>query len=141
MRFRLSARVIQAKVTHAMNLEDHPAYRLAEYGPIIDVEVNGHPVRALIDTGAKMSAISRKTAQQLGLADTGDRAQDFLRGESPIYSATVVVKGEQIKDQELCSFEMSPALPHAFLIGRDILVRFVLSYDGLSGTFDLQRSA
>jgi predicted aspartyl protease len=58
--------------------------------PVIDGEINGHPIKILIDSGAAFSAISGGAVGALGLPnyDTGERAYG-IGGQSEIYKTHI----------------------------------------------------
>jgi predicted aspartyl protease len=112
---------------------------LAENGPILEVHVNGHAVLALVDTGAKVTCIRPELAQALALTDTGDRWPDKRnRRELPVYLGTIEVEGLTFSEHELNAYVIPPDQSFSMIIGREILVAFVLEYDGLNGRFALR---
>jgi len=70
----------------------------------VDVEIDGKPVRALIDTGYAESAIPLHEAQKLGLPlteSTGRHWYDEIAGESQIYLTHVRLKIGPIDKSDL----------------------------------------
>jgi len=112
---------------------------LAEEGPIVEATINGHAVRALIDTGAEATCVTRDLAHELGLPKRGRRWYDSRNNiEADIYSGTLIVSGRTFDEVPLNEFPIAPHKTFRMILVRDILVSFVLNYNGPEGTFSLQ---
>jgi hypothetical protein len=103
---------------------------------------------ALIDTGATKSAVAEAVAQQLGIQPSGLVNVGTAAGmqQQPVYSARFSFPGgplPPIEFAELTGVNLQGhtvpglQLPLIALIGRDILSRFVMIYDGQSATVTL----
>jgi len=100
------------------------------------------PFRALamVDTGASITAIERTVAERLGLLQTGVAPVAGVTGvaEQPVYAASL---GFLSPSFTLDPWSMigSPIGRQGFhvLLGRDVLQRLRLIYDGASGAFSL----
>lgn len=105
-------------------------------------------VRALIDTGAETSCVDKRAAARLGLPPlkitfTNAPAVTGLGFDVRVMAEMTVVHpsgnpGDDlvIDELEISELDLS-AVGYDVLIGRDLLARCVLTYDGLSGTFTL----
>lgn len=96
------------------------------------------PVRALIDTGARLTIITPETASRCGLVQVSTTKIFVVGGgevPGPVYSAQMA-----FPDSPLASWPaiqiVGADLHHReieCLIGRDILRRWIMEYDGPSG--------
>lgn len=98
-------------------------------------------VRALVDTGATVSAIENSAARRLGLVRTGTISLAGVGGvtEQPVYAAAVDFPGLGISSQDpirLAGADLG-SREFEFLLGRDVLERLVFEYDGPGGAFSL----
>jgi predicted aspartyl protease len=96
---------------------------------------------ALIDTGASLTCIDRKTAEKAGLAlvDSGPITSATHDNEIvPIYAGRLKVAGipQYIDTNRACGAKLEPQGLIA-LIGRDMLASCVLIYNGPDGSFSL----
>ena len=113
---------------------------LAENGPLIDATVDGHIVRALVDTGAAVTCIRSDLAASLGLKQKGNEQWHDAHHDKffPVYETDLEIFGQLFSSHEINAYPIDPRKPFAMLLGRDILVSFVLEYDGPRGTFSLR---
>lgn len=101
------------------------------------------PVRALIDTGADMSVIDDGLANQLNLTLIGFQMLASGAGSSlfpgvgfvPEYSARVQFSHGVSLDITALEVRLPAGLQ--MLIGRDVLAKALLIYDGLNHTFTM----
>ena len=103
---------------------------------------------ALIDTGATKSAVSETVAQTLGIQPSGVVNVGTAAGlqQQSVYSARFSFPGGPLSPIEFAQLtgvnlegHVVPGLgmPLIALIGRDILSRFVMIYDGQTATITL----
>lgn len=94
-------------------------------------------VRALIDTGAGVTVINPQLAQTCKLRHTG-YAEIVAAGGSGRYqehAAAIYFPGTDLQGFELIRVVACPIVrqPVSCLIGRDILRRWIFTYDGTTG--------
>jgi predicted aspartyl protease len=94
-------------------------------------------IKALIDTGASITVINPEVAQTCKLRQTGF-AQLLAAGSSgqyPEHAAAISFPNSELKGLDAIKVVACPIVrqPYSCLIGRDILSRWFVSYDGLSG--------
>ena len=117
---------------------------------MVPLPVSGH---ALIDTGSDISNIDLTVVQQLSLQPI--RTADVSSGDGPpkqkeTYAARITFPGTDLPSinfSELIGCDLSGQVDRGSvqdaqvkliaLLGRDMLTRFVLIYDGRSGSFTL----
>ncbi|MEW5688338.1 MAG: aspartyl protease family protein [Pseudomonadota bacterium] len=105
----------------------------------IDVTVNGRPVRAVVDTGAQLTAIDRALADDLGLARTiaapilayGVSGAPSLTHTVTLDLATPGLSVPGVRAAALDLAELSGATGREFqlLIGRNVLRELILEVD------------
>lgn len=100
---------------------------------------------ALIDTGAQRTVISPEAMRKAGLSKINEAD---VRGVGGIVRASVYVASLQFPRCGLRTVEVIEVscceLPHILyhcLLGRDVLARWKLTYDGPSGTWFIQERA
>ena len=122
-------------------------------GPILQVEITlpqaaarlrnfppKHQITALIDTGATITAIDRSVAQALKLRPINTIR--LLGADGPYDAAVYVINfvfiGSDIKmiDHQVTEADLSEQNCR-MLIGRDVLSRCSLTYDGVKGIVDI----
>lgn len=132
---------------------------LRAFGPIVSIEI-GHPrsmvaiyertgqaippqvpCQALIDTGASYTCIDLGIATRLNLIQTGMVQGGTAAGINPhpIYAAALRFKGLGLQEEDpiqLLGVQIAGQGIQA-LIGRDLLSRMLLIYDGPKGRFTL----
>jgi predicted aspartyl protease len=94
-------------------------------------------ITGLIDTGASITVINPQVAQTCKLRQTGF-AQLLAAGSSgryPEHAAAISFPNSGLKGFEAIKVVACPIVrqPYSCLIGRDILSRWVLTYDGIGG--------
>jgi len=104
------------------------------YGVVADGQINGQPIKALIDTGTNTSQISRSTAAKMGLAFRPVVGITFygLDGQHQAYRTTV--KSLQIGQLVANNIDLlgSDTLTNpqiAMVLGNDILSQFDVEFD------------
>lgn len=96
------------------------------------------PVRALIDTGARRTVITPDTAGRCGLVQVSVTKLFVVGGgevEGPVYSAQLAFPDSPLANWPAIEI-VGADLHHPeieCLIGRDILRRWIVEYDGPSG--------
>ncbi|SRR5216684_5500497 len=98
-------------------------------------------VTALIDTGASRTVISPQLAVTCGLRQTG-QARISSAGhitDRPEYAAAIRFPGQELQGFDPMSLVACPlpAQDVACLLGRDVLERWNLTYDGRSGLVEV----
>lgn len=97
-------------------------------------------IPALIDTGASITAISIPTAERLQLPVTGSVQIGGATGvaQQPVYGAFLRVTDPFVEYDpiRLAGANLS-GVPFQMLIGRDVLCKMLLAYDGKRGRFSL----
>ena len=127
-----------------------PATVLTQFGPCLDVvimppriirdrlEKQNLPyptsrVRALIDTGASSSVIHPAIAAELNLTHTGYQKITSVQDQQdqPVYFGAILFSWGHAAEVPLIA---CPLTHVRCLIGRDILSRWYVTYDGVGGT-------
>jgi hypothetical protein len=118
-------------------------------------EAGGHPpvllvVKALVDTGATRSQVDLSILEQIGLGSVGDvefyTASSGMDPEKArLYVMDLHLAGDKpgtlAKDLRVIGSDMLAGLNVGMLLGRDILDRCLLVYDGLHRRFTLAYDA
>jgi len=97
-------------------------------------------IPALVDTGASITAIQVDTGQRLGLPVTGSIQIGGATGvaQQPVYGAFLKITDPFIEFDPLrLAGAQLTSVPFQMLIGRDILCKMLLAYDGKRGRFSL----
>ena len=144
----------------SVKLSSTPA-GLLQQGPLIDILISATrfeldegravgldfaewPVRALIDTGASVTIINpqiaktckhRQTSRARIVAVGGDA------GEFPEHAAAISFPGTDLPSFDAIRVVACPIMRRPFfsrLIGRDILQKFRLTYDGRTGEVEIR---
>ena len=143
-----------------MKLSSTPA-GLLQQGPLIDILISATrfeldegravgldfaewPVRALIDTGASVTIINPQIAKTCKLRQTS-RARIVAvggdAGEFPEHAAAISFAGTDLPSFDAIRVVACPIIRRPFfscLIGRDILQKFRLTYDGRTGEVEIR---
>lgn len=144
-----------------------PSVALQQLGPLIPIQVeipaaladkyqqDGTPIPnpvgglALIDTGATTSCVNEGVFQQLGVQPVGVRTLGHAAGKATrsTYAARLTFPGTPLPSMdfsEMIGVDLAGQLPAATsfgtmiaLIGRDILARCVMFYNGSEGRFTI----
>jgi len=102
------------------------------------------PVRALIDTGASLTVINPQIATTCKLKQTGRQkinAVGGAAGEYPEFAAAIAFPETELPSLATARVVACPIIRQPFfacLIGRDILRKWLLLYDGRSGVVEIQ---
>jgi len=103
------------------------------YGAVADGQINGQPIKAMIDTGSSLSMVSRSEAAKLGLAFRPVGATLYgIGGQHQAYGTTV--KSLQIGQLFANKIDLigSDTLTNpniAMILGNDILSQFDVEFD------------
>jgi hypothetical protein len=102
---------------------------------------------ALIDTGAQRTVVSPEAVRRAGLSKINEAD---VRGIGGIVRAAVYVASLQfprcglrtveVMEVSCCDLPTYPFLYHC-LLGRDVLSRWILNYDGPVGTWEIREGA
>lgn len=113
-----------------------------EEGRAVGLDFPEWPVQALIDTGASVTIVNPEVAKTCKLKWTG-RAQIIavggVAGEFPEHAAAISFPGTSLASCDVIRVVACPIVrrPFSCLIGRDILQRFRLIYDGRTGDVEI----
>lgn len=125
--------------------------QLAYAGPVVDVAISSGRTRspvikgkALIDTGASVTFVTREVIERAGLPIlrtappiSFSTVNDDESQRSPVYAAQVSVVGLPEAQITRCYRAESVPGDAIALLGRDLLRRGTLLYDGLRGRITL----
>lgn len=113
-------------------------------GRAVGLEFPELTVRALIDTGAALTIINPQIATTCKLRQT-DRSKISAvggeAGEYPAHAASISFPGSDLPGLDVIRVVACPIIRQPFfscLIGRDILQRWLLTYDGRQGEFEVE---
>ena len=125
------------RVPVTLMISDAHRQILVEQGKPMPAVVNGN---ALIDTGASGTCIDQKAAEQAGLPVI-DKAMmasaSHAKHEVPVYGAKLVIPHFSAIDVEYAMGANLDEMNLIALIGRDLLQRAVLVYNGTDGSIAL----
>jgi predicted aspartyl protease len=102
------------------------------------------PVRALIDTGASLTIINPQIAATCKLKQTGHQKINAVGGEAgeyPEYAAAIRFPESELPGLGTARVVACPIIRQPFfscLIGRDILQKWLLIYNGRSGEVEIR---
>lgn len=104
------------------------------YGVVADGQINGKPVKVLIDTGSTLSMISQSAAKTMGLAITRLRGVTLygVGGQTDAYGTTVksLQIGQLVANNINLIGSKSLTDPNiAMILGNDILSQFDVEFD------------
>jgi hypothetical protein len=112
-------------------------------GRAVGLEFRELPVRALIDTGAALTIINPQIASTCKLRWTDWNKINSVGGESglyPAHAAAISFPGTDLPGFDVIRVVACPIVKQPFfscLIGRDILRKWLLVYDGRSGDVEI----
>ncbi|HWY21811.1 MAG TPA: retroviral-like aspartic protease family protein [Candidatus Acidoferrum sp.] len=112
-------------------------------GRAIGLEYPDMSVRALIDTGASLTIINPQIATTCKLKQTGRQKINAVGGEAgefPEYAAAISFPGSRLPSLDTTRVVACPIIRQPFfscLIGRDILRKWLFTYDGRSGEVEI----
>lgn len=114
-------------------------------GPYIvaEVELNGHKLPALFDTGAEISVVDSPIAKEIGLKAGGSYGIDAMNGkQAPAQKASIdhlviggfIRKGGIVAVADLSAVRQAARQPFAMVLGADVLsqVALIVDRDSLS---------
>ncbi len=113
-------------------------------GRAVGLEFKELTVGALIDTGASLTIINPEIAATCKLKQTGHQkinAVGGAAGEYPEYAAAISFPGTQLPSLGTTRVVACPIIRQPFfscLIGRDILQKWVLTYNGHTGEVQIR---
>ncbi len=98
-----------------------PIERVGEVRPsiVLTVQINGQPVRALLDSGAGSSVLDRPEATRLGVTDASDAAHKARGlGQQPVdwrfgLVSSFVIGGETIRDTTIAVADLSKGMRYS----------------------------
>jgi predicted aspartyl protease len=114
-----------------------------EEGRPLGLEFPELPVRALIDTGASLTVINPQIAFTCKLKQTGHQTINAVggqAGEFPAYAAAISFPGTALPSLEATRVVACPIIRQPFfscLIGRDIMRKWLFTYDGRTGEVEI----
>jgi len=114
-----------------------------EEGRNVGLEFPDMSVRALIDTGASLTIINPQIAATCKLRQTGRQKINAVGGtvgEHPEYAAAISFPRSELPSLDTIRVVACPIIRQPFfscLIGRDILRKWLLKYDGRSGEIEI----
>ena len=114
-----------------------------EEGRSLGLEFPELPVRALIDTGASLTVINPEIAKTCKLKQTGHQMINAVggqAGEYPAYAAAISFPGTELPSLDATRVVACPIIRQPFfscLIGRDIMRKWLLTYDGRTGEVEI----
>jgi len=115
-----------------------------EEGRAIGLEFRELPVKALIDTGAALTIINPQIASTCKLSQTDWNKINSVGGETgeyPAYAAAIYFPGTDLPGFDVIRVVSCPIIKQPFfscLIGRDILRKWLLIYDGPNGELEIR---
>jgi predicted aspartyl protease len=109
-------------------------------GPFIvaEVELNGHKLPALLDTGAEISVVDSSIAKEIGLKAGGSYGIDAMNGkQAPAQKASIdqlvvggfIRKGGIVAVADLSAMRQAAKQPFAMMLGADVLSQVALFVD------------
>lgn len=113
-------------------------------GRAIGLEFREAPVKALIDTGAALTIINPQIATTCKLSQTDWSKINSVGGKSgeyPAYAAAIHFPGTDLPGFDVIRVVACPIVRQPFfscLIGRDILRKWFLTYDGPNGELEIK---
>jgi hypothetical protein len=115
-----------------------------EEGRAIGLQFQELAVKALIDTGAALTIINPQVATSCKLLQTDwsmINSVGGLAGEYPAHAAAISFPGTNLPSFDVVRVVACPIIKQPFfscLIGRDILRKWVLKYDGPNGELEIE---
>lgn len=115
-----------------------------EEGKAIGLEFQELAVKALIDTGAALTIINPQIAASCKLLQTDwsmINSVGGLAGEYPAHAAAISFPGTNLPSFDVVRVVACPIIKQPFfscLIGRDILRKWLLTYDGPNGELEIR---
>src|SRR5208337_4662908 len=102
--------------------------------PLVDAEVNGDPVRLIVDTGAETTLLTSAAAERLGVPATGTTVHSLAIGELVLRNLPVVVDSD--------SENSGPSLGKVAdgILGLDVLSHFDVDLDMPNGRITFYRA-
>ncbi|MEA1673899.1 retroviral-like aspartic protease family protein [Nitrospirillum sp. BR 11163] len=111
--------------------------RLEDNQALVDVTLNGQPVRALLDTGADLTTLSKSGAERLGLELTGHDRIHGIGGEARVGTLTVsrLAAGDWWAADTIIHVAEhdNPAPGVEMVLGQDIFAQYDIELDVTNG--------
>ncbi|GAB3889205.1 retropepsin-like aspartic protease [Spirosoma agri] len=111
--------------------------------PVVDVLLNGHICRLILDTGAQRTMLSRRFVNRLGAAKLTTLTVTNYNGEnvqgSLLMADSLVLGSLTVKNLPVIGAQM-PFLGVDGLLGWDVLRQFAITIDYVNRQFTLRRS-
>lgn len=113
-------------------------------GRSVGLEFPEIPVHALIDTGASLTIINPEIAKTCKLRQTDTNkinAVGGATGEYPAYGASISFPGTELPGIDVIRVVACPIVKQRYfscLVGRDILQKWLLNYDGKTGVLEVR---
>lgn len=114
-----------------------------EEGRPLGLEFPDLPVHALIDTGASLTVVNPEIAATCKLKQTGHQMINAVggqAGEFPAYAAAISFPETELPSLDATRVVACPIIRQPFfscLIGRDIMRKWLLTYDGRTGGIEI----
>ena len=94
------------------------------------------PIKALIDTGANWSVITKELAEETGILDTTEMPSQYYEAsamkEGSQYAAKIAIKDFSLTTLVYVNFKPPPDAIYSMLLGCAVLWNGRFSYDGMS---------
>lgn len=103
---------------------------------------NGATATLILDTGASLTVLPKRIAQQLGLVKSGEITIHAANGAAQAYLARlpeISVRHFTVRDLEVAVHDIPNIEPADGLLGVDFLGRFKMSLDSASGELTLDK--
>jgi hypothetical protein len=123
----------------------HASRELASVGSIIDIAISGRaanvpplPARGLIDTGSSVVFIDRRLALQAGLKAVDMQPVQVPGGvtiEATVFAGVLAIPVLGFKETTRFYAAAHKQASHDVLLGRSLLSKFVITFDGPAGRF------
>src|SRR4051812_9095591 len=104
---------------------------------VLPVQVNGHPIEALLDSGAGITVLDKAYAAQIGVVPTGSISVNGMTagGKAPTASGVTItvgalkLTGVQVVIADLASVAAGLGRPLPIILGRDAFIAAIVDID------------